>query len=52
MSESYSLIQDGCTVATADGPNAFAEICHYAMIYGQDATVQIIDNSKPSEQTK
>jgi hypothetical protein len=37
----YRLKQDGIPVAWAEGPNALAEIQHYAMVYRQDAPVLI-----------
>ena len=41
MTDSFRLIQDGQPVAWAEGRNAFAEITHYAAVYGQDGPVTI-----------
>jgi hypothetical protein len=41
MTESYRLIQDGQPVAWGEGPNADAEIYHYAAVYVQDGPVTI-----------
>jgi hypothetical protein len=41
MTDSFRLIQDGQPVAWAEGCNAFAEITHYAAVYGQDGPVTI-----------
>jgi hypothetical protein len=41
MTDSFRLIQDGQPVAWAEGRNAFAEITHYAAVYGQDGPVNI-----------
>lgn len=37
----FRIRQDGMSVAWAEGPGALAEIQHYALVYGQDAPVQI-----------
>jgi hypothetical protein len=37
----FRLIQDGQPVASAQGPSAFAEISHYAHVYGQDGPVRV-----------
>lgn len=37
----FRLKQDGVPVAWAEGPGAYGEILHYAMVYGQDAPVMI-----------
>lgn len=37
----YRLLQDGMEVARTFGPNARAEINHYAAMYGQDGPVTI-----------
>lgn len=39
----YELVQDDMCVAGAEGPNALAEIQHYAMMYGQDGPVSIFE---------
>lgn len=41
MRDRFRLRQHGIPVAWADGPNALAEINHYALIYSQDAPVVI-----------
>ena len=41
MTENYRLIQDGQPVAWGEGPNADAEIYHYAAVYVQDGPVTI-----------
>lgn len=42
----YKLMQNGIQVAMVEAPNkdeAFGEIQHYAMIYGQDGPVKIVE---------
>lgn len=39
--ERFRLRQNGMVVAWTDGPNALAEINHYALVYSQDAPVMI-----------
>ena len=41
MSERFRLIQDGIPVAWSEGPNAFADIKHYALVYSQDGPVRV-----------
>ncbi len=42
---SYDLYQDGIVVASVvafDEEMAWREICHYAMVYGEDGPVAIV----------
>jgi hypothetical protein len=44
--ERFRLKQDGIPVAWSEGPNALAEINHYAAVYGQDGPVMIERHTK------
>jgi hypothetical protein len=44
----FRIIQDGQNVASVDGPNGFAEIGHYSLVYGRDGplTVEFHDGKR------